>query len=77
MPVNPSAAIWKQAVAFQDSSMQQGVPSLMTDMLRQMMVRTDRAWWRKHMACMYHCHFTVSLEIQNTGFILEIMQVCI
>src|SRR5260370_15561785 len=41
MPVNQSAAIWKLAAAFQDSPMQQGTPSLMTDILRQTMVRTD------------------------------------
>ncbi len=56
MPVNQSAAIWKLAAAFRDSPMQQGTPSLMTDILRQMMARTDGTWWRRCMAYTYHCH---------------------
>jgi CLIP-associating protein 1/2 len=55
-PVNQSAAIRKQAAAFRDSPAQQGAPSLMTDMLRSATSRADGAWWRKRMACTYHCH---------------------
>ena len=54
-PVNQSAAIRKQAAAFRDSPMQQGAPSLMTDMLRRTTARTDGAWWRKRLACTYYC----------------------
>ena len=51
-PINKSAAIRKQAAAFQDSPAQQAAPSLMTDMLRPT-TRADGAWWRKRMTCMY------------------------
>ncbi|KAH9999414.1 clasp N terminal-domain-containing protein [Russula vinacea] len=49
-PSTPSAAIRKQAAAFRDSPMQQGAPSLMTDMLRPTAARADGTWWRKRMA---------------------------
>ena len=55
-PVNQSAAIRKQAAAFRDSPAHQGAPSLMTDLLKSMTARADGAWWRKRMACTYHCH---------------------
>jgi CLIP-associating protein 1/2 len=55
-PVSQSAAIRKQAAAFRDSPAQQGATSLMTDMLRPTTARADGAWWRKRMACTYHCH---------------------
>jgi CLIP-associating protein 1/2 len=49
-PVNQIAAIRKQAAAFRDSPMQQGAPSLMTDMLRTTTARADGTWWRKRTA---------------------------
>jgi CLIP-associating protein 1/2 len=55
-PVSQSAAIRKQAAAFRDSPAQQGATSLMTDMLRPTTARADGVWWRKRMACTYHCH---------------------
>ena len=55
-PISQSAAIRKQAAAFRDSPAKQGAPSLMTDMLKPTTARTDGAWWRKRMACTYHCH---------------------
>ena len=65
-PVNQSAAIRKQAAAFRDSPMQQGAPSLMTDMLRRTTARTDGAWWRKRMACKYHCHLLCFLRMNSS-----------
>lgn len=61
-PSTPSAAIRKQAAAFRDSPMQQGAPSLMTDMLRPTAARADGTWWRKRMACTYHRHLFVFLR---------------
>jgi len=55
-PVSQSATIRKQAAAFRDSPAQQGAPSLMTDMLRPTTARADGAWWKKRVACTYHCH---------------------
>lgn len=55
-PVSQSATIRKQAAAFRDSPAQQGGTSLMTDMLRPTTARADGIWWRKRMACTYHCH---------------------
>ena len=56
-PVNKSAAIRKQAAAFQDSPAQQATPSLMTDMLMPTTTKADGAWWRKRMARTYHIAF--------------------
>ena len=55
-PASQSAAIRKQAAAFRDSPARQGATSLMTDMLRPTTTRADGVWWRKRMACTYHCH---------------------
>ncbi|THH14964.1 hypothetical protein EW146_g5443 [Bondarzewia mesenterica] len=49
-PIAKKSAIWKQVASFQDSPAHNGVPSLMTDVLRPMQPNNDSAWWRKRMA---------------------------
>jgi CLIP-associating protein 1/2 len=63
-PVNKSAAIRRQAAAFQDSPTQQATASLMTDMLKPTTTRAEGAWWRKRMARTYHCSHSVFLAFE-------------